>query len=291
LIDEHAIEIVHWSFYHPLNAYVWALTVARPLLTHYLTDHRSRYGDPLPRRSLVRRALKRAFLRRYRRIVCVSEFIADSLRSEGLAERLTICAHFINTDRFRPDPAVREQVRGQLLAESQFGLLLVAHLIPEKGGEVLLRALPGLPPQVQAWIVGDGPDTSRLQRLAEELGLAKQVRFLGNQSEVQRYMQAADCLVCPSLWLEAAGLVNIEALACGVPVVASRVGGIPEIVVHGRTGFLFEPGRADELAAAVRGLLEEPEKLAEMGRAARGVAVERHSAERRIPEYLDLYRR
>jgi len=290
LIDEHSIQLVHWNFYHPLNAYVWALTVARPTLVHYLTDHNSRYGSTPSPRNRTRRVLKKALLRRYRRIVCISEFIADSLRSEGLAGRLTIRAHFINTDRFRPDPAVRERVRRELRADSQFVLLLVAHLIPEKGGEVLLRALPELPPRIQAWVVGDGPDADRLRRLAEELGLAKQVRFLGNQDEVQRYMQAADCLVCPSLWQEAAGLVNIEALACGIPVVASRVGGIPEIVEHGRTGLLFEPGRPEQLAAALRFLLEKPELRVQMGRAARTAAAERYSAERRIPEYLDLYR-
>jgi len=290
VIDEHAIQIVHWSFYHPLNAYVWSLTVARPFLTHYLTDHNSRPASLSSRRRRAPRALKGVLLKRYHRIVCVSEFVADSLRREGLAEQLTTCAHFVNTERFGPDAAVREQVRGELRADSEFVLLLVAHLIPEKGGEVLLRALPELPPRIQAWIVGDGPDADRLRGLAEELGLSKQVRFLGNQDEVQRYMQAADCLICPSLWQEAAGLVNIEALACGLPVVASRIGGIPEIVEHGRTGFLFESGRSDQLAAALRNLLDEPELREEMGRAARAVALERYSAERRIPEYLDLYR-
>ena len=82
-------------------------------------------------------------------------------------------------------------------------------------------------------------------------------------------MQAADAFVCPSRWAEAAGLVNIEAQACGLPVLASRIGGIPEYVMDGRTGVLFPPGDAEELAAAVRRLLDDPERFREMGREAR----------------------
>jgi glycosyltransferase involved in cell wall biosynthesis len=290
LIDDRAIELVHWNFYHPLNAYVWSLTLARPHLIHYLTDHNSRPSGPAtPRWGIARRAIKKVLLRRYRRIVCVSNFVAALSRRNAPAGRLTTCPHFINTDRFRPDPAVREQVRNELRASCSLVVLLVAHLIPEKGSEVLLRALPELP-RVEAWIAGDGPEAGRLRRVAEELGVAKQVRFLGNQAEVQRYMQAADCLVCPSLWQEAAGLVNLEALACGLPVVASRIGGIPEIVEHGRTGLLFEPGNVGQLAAGLRSLLEEPELREEMGRTARTVATTQYSAECRIAEYIDLYR-
>ena len=116
------------------------------------------------------------------------------------------------------------------------------------------------------------------------------VAFLGNRAEVQPFIQAADCLVCPSIWQEAAGLANIEALACGVPVVASRIGGIPEIVDHGTTGLLFAAGEPDELAAAIRRLAADPDLRRKMGEAARTAAVERFSAERRLCEFLDFYR-
>jgi starch synthase len=111
---------------------------------------------------------------------------------------------------------------------------------------------------------------------------------LGNREEVQAVIQAADCLVCPSIWQEAAGLVNIEALACGVPVVASRVGGIPEIVEHGATGLLFAAGEPDELAAAIRRLMEDPDLVAKMGEAARTAAIARFSPAR-LSEFLDFY--
>lgn len=290
LIRLHRIQAVHWSFYHPANPYVRALALLRPRLHHYLTDHISR--DRLPAThspSWLRRVAKRRVYGRYRRILCVSGFVRDCLVREGVSTELVACPHFINAHRFRPDLAVRARVREELAAGTDFVVLAVAHLIPEKGIDVLLRALARHPSGVSAWIVGEGPEEGRLKRLREELGLSRVIRFLGNQDEVQRFMQAADCLVCPSVWQEAAGLVNIEALSCGLPVVASRVGGIPEIIDHGRTGFLFPPGNVDELAEPVRRLVHDRELRASMARAGRSIALERHSAERRMQDHLDFH--
>ena len=107
---------------------------------------------------------------------------------------------------------------------------------------------------------------------------------------MEPFLQAADAFVCPSRWAEAAGLVNLEAQACGLPVLASRIGGIPEYVADGRTGVLFPPGDAEGLAAAVRRLLDHPHRFRDMGLAARESAVTRFSTAARLEEYLDLYR-
>jgi glycosyltransferase involved in cell wall biosynthesis len=283
--------MIHWNFYHPLNPYVWCLTALRPRIRHYLTDHNSRYPSEPESRSRVRGMLKSALFRRYERIFCVSDYVRNSLGREGVSLGLSRCTHFVNTSRFQPDAAAGALVRSELMAESQFVLLVVAHLIREKGVDVVLRALAELPAHVTAWVVGDGLDAARLRRVAEDLGIARRVRFLGNRSDVQTYMQAADCLVCPSVWEEAAGLVNIESLACGLPVVASRIGGIPEIVDDGRTGFLFSPGSAAELARTIRRLIREPDLTRRMGKAAREFAMERYSAEQRIEEFIEFYRK
>ena len=107
---------------------------------------------------------------------------------------------------------------------------------------------------------------------------------------MQPVLQAADLFVCPSRWAEAAGLVNLEAQACGLPVVASRIGGIPEYVDDGRSGTLFEPGNVQQLAAAVRLLHDDRAALERMGREARATALERFAPEARLPDILDLYR-
>jgi glycosyltransferase involved in cell wall biosynthesis len=290
LLQRHQIDVAHWAFYHPFGPYVWALSLAKPGLRHFLTDHNSRYPDAGAAPGRARAAAKSALFARYERVVCVSDFVAASLEREGVRARLTACAHFANTERFRPDPGAREVVRRELGADGKFVALLVAYLIPEKGADVLLRALGKLPPDAVAWLVGDGPEALRLRELARELGIEERVRFLGDRGKVQPFMQAADCLVCPSLWDEAAGLVNLEGLACGLPIVASRVGGIPEIVDDGLTGFLFARGDAGELAGALAKLRADAELCARMGREARRVALERYAPERRLPDFLALYR-
>jgi len=103
-------------------------------------------------------------------------------------------------------------------------------------------------------------------------------------------MQAADCFVCPSLWAEAAGLVNLEAAASGLPVIASRIGGIPEYVEDGRTGFLFLPGDHHELTRRVQSLNEDSAMHKKMSAQARAWAVEKFSADSGVLEYLNLYR-
>jgi glycosyltransferase involved in cell wall biosynthesis len=102
-------------------------------------------------------------------------------------------------------------------------------------------------------------------------------------------MQAADCLVCPSLWAEAAGLVILEAMACGLPVVASRIGGIPEFVLDGTSGLLFAAGNSRELAHRLNWLLSDEAARERLGQTARLIAVERYSSQNRIPDQIRLY--
>jgi len=290
ILRHHQIDVVHWSFYHPLNPYVWALSVLQPRLRHLFTDHNSRWPGANARPGAVRAAIKNALFARYSRIVCVSDFVAASLRHEGVRNSLATCAHFVNTNRFRPDARARERVRNELGTGEMFTILFVGRLIEEKGAAVLLRAAAQLAPQIAIWIVGDGSEADRLKRLAEELSLEPRVRFLGDRGRVEPFMQAADCLASPVVWDEAAGLVNLEGLACGLPVVASRSGGIPEIVDHDRTGLLVERGDVEALANAIHRLFEDPSLRLRMSHEARRVALERYAPEKRLPDFLDLYR-
>ncbi len=290
LVSRYRIEVVDWNLLPPLtNAYLWALSVLAPGVKHYFTDHNSR--DAIPTGGGKLRPLKRLLLRRYARAVGVSGFVADCLRGQGVWPEPDRRLHFVNTDRFRPDGAVRAGVRGRLGAGDRFVLLTVAYLIRAKGVDVAVRALARLPEAAELWVVGDGDQSAPLEALARELGVRGRVRFLGLQARVEPYMQAADAFVCPSRWAEAAGLVNIEAQACGLPVLASRIGGIPEYVEDGRTGLLFPPGDDEALAAAARRLMDDPDRRREMALAARELAVGQFSPAARIDDYLDLYRR
>jgi len=290
LIRQHQIELLHWNLYRPVNPYVCSLALLLPKLRHYLTDHVTRELPMILPPAGPRRAVKSVLLRRYSKVLCVSDFVLRRLEAEGVWPNLRTCTHFINTERFQPDDIVRSHSRKELDVADQFVVLVVAHLVDWKGIDVVLRALRRLPLRVVAWIVGDGPDASRLTDLCKTLGLEARVRFFGYQVDVSRYMQAVDCLVCPTIWAEAAGLVILEGLACRLPVIASAVGGIPEFVEDGRTGFLFPPGDDAQLAERIQRLESDPEACRRMGLEARSAMVERFSAEKRLSEYLDLYR-
>ncbi len=292
LLARERIDVIHWNFTDPLrNPYLWWLTLLAPRVRHYFTDHISRPARAPGTPGRLARVLKRAFLRRYRTVWCVSRFVQECLERQGTGSTTVCRLHFINTERFRPDAEARAAVRRELAADGRFVVAMVAHLIKEKGADVALRALAELPQGVVLWVAGDGGEAEALRRLRAELGLGERVRFLGLQRDVAPFLQAADCLVCPSLWAEAAGLVNLEAQACGLPVVASRTGGIPEYVADGVTGLLFPPGDHAALAACVRRLHDDPPLRRTMGRAARARAVEHFSPESRLDSYLELYRK
>lgn len=292
LVRRHRIDAIHWNFTSPLsNAYLWGLTLLRPGLRHYFTDHVSR---PLPLPPVARgprRWLKGWLSRRYARVFAVSRFVADRLAAEGVrADRITCALHFVDTDRFRPDAATRARVRHELGADGQFIALVVGQLIDAKGIDVALAAAARLPASAAMWVIGDGPARAALAAAVASQGLTGRVRLLGHRFDVSPYMKAADCFVCPSRWAEAAGLVNLEAAACGLPVLASRVGGIPEYLDDGRTGWLFDPGDGGALADRLCSLSADPALVRRAGDAARALVVARFSTAARLDEFANAYR-
>ncbi len=292
LVRSHEIEVVHWNFYHPLfNGYLWWVSVLSPRVQHFYTDHISRPRDePATRRGgRLKSLLKGALSSRYRKVLCVSDYVLGRSRELPWIRPQRI-HHFINTGRFRPDSTVRREVRQALGVNDEFVVVAIAYLIEDKGIDVAVRAIAALPERVMLWVVGDGPELGNLQTLARSLGLERRLRFLGPRAQVEPFLQGADCFVCPSLWAEAAGLVNLEAMACGLPVVASRIGGIPELVRHEETGLLFTPGDHDELAQRLLGLLRDEQLRSVLGQRARSSTLERFSIQSQIDEYLGLYR-
>ena len=165
LVARHDIEVVDWNFFPPLtNGYVWSLQALAPRVSHYFTDHNSRAADAAP--SVTRlSAVKKAFLRHYERVIGVSRFVADNLRGQRIWPPTDCRLHFVNTDRFAPDPDVRAEVRRRLGAAGRFVLATTAYLIRDKGIDVAVRALARLPDSVVLWVVGDGTEADALRRL------------------------------------------------------------------------------------------------------------------------------
>ena len=218
--------------------------------------------------SRHRRDLDRLF-RRASRILAVSRFIAEQLREADCPEEKLV-VHYIgvDTDRFSP---------GQPSARAPARILAVGRLVPKKGVVHLLRAMPrvrAVVPGAELLIVGDGPLRRELEGQSRDLGAG--ARFLGVRTpdEVLDLIRTstvfcAPFVVAPSGDAEGLGLTQLEAQACGLPVVTSPSGGSVEALVHGETGLISPAGDADALADHLLALLTDPERAARFSRAAR----------------------
>jgi glycosyltransferase involved in cell wall biosynthesis len=195
----------------------------------------------------------RHLLRTADRVITATEFGRRALLERGYlgaGSSITIIPNGVSADWFQtPQPTPRDD---------EITLLFVGRLDPQKGLDVLLRAFERLSQRCVLRVVGTGPHEPEYRRLAEELGLDSRVIFLGHCSpeEIRRQLKAAYTLVLPSR-AELFGIVLIEAMAMGVPVVASRVGGLPEVVAHEKTGLLAPPEDDQALARALHRILEE----------------------------------
>ena len=184
------------------------------------------------------------------------------------------------------------------LASSRFGEEFVigcmSRLIAGKGVEDVLEAAGKIVRRgARLRIAGDGPERSRLERLAEQLGIQERVEFAGwihEESDVAAFWSACDVAVAaPNDWVESFGLAAVEAMACGVPVVATLGGALSETVVHGRTGFLVEPRDTEALAAALLAYLEDPSLVTAHGAAAREWCEQRFDIQRCANAYARLF--
>jgi phosphatidylinositol alpha-1,6-mannosyltransferase len=186
----------------------------------------------------------------------------------------------VDTERFAPDPAARARLRARYGLGERPVVGCVSRLVPRKGQDVLVRALPAIRervPDAALLLVGGGPDAERLRRLVAEVGVGEHVVLTGGvpADELPAHHAVPDVFAMPcrtrgaGLDVEGLGIVYLEASATGVPVVAGRSGGAPETVVDGTTGSVVDGTDVAEVAARVADLLADPARAARMGRAGR----------------------
>ncbi len=254
------------------------------------------------RPSFVHRAINRAInmgLRRADRMLCISKEIQDELRSAGFAaSRVAMIPNAVDTERFQPvDDARRRALRAALgLPQEGFLLLFSGRLIQRKGVDVLLRAwahYADRPPDATILLLGSGASSldsteAELRALAKEHGLDAHVRFLGEHPNALDYLQASDVFVFPS---RREGLSNalLEAMSCGLPIVASAIGGTVDVMTHGHDGLLFPSEDAAALAGHLRAVLTDASLRATLGRHARETAVSQYGMAALLPRYRVLY--
>jgi glycosyltransferase involved in cell wall biosynthesis len=212
------------------------------------------------------------------RFIAPSNFLKDKLVEGGFEPERIICLpNFVDVESYRSSPA-----------KDYF--LYFGRLLYEKGLDLLIRAAAGLG-RGSLHILGDGPVRRELEELASEVG-GENIVFLGHRSgeELRRILSEAQFVVLPSRWYENLPFSIMEAFASGKAVVASDLGGIPEMVEDGVNGYLFPPGDIDDLAARLASLLDDAPLAEEMGRRGREKAMRLYTAEHHYARIMEIYR-
>ncbi len=277
------VEVVHT--HNPLALIYGAPagTLARAGVVH------TKHGENLdtPRQLVLRRAaalLVDAF-------VAVSETTADHARAthDVAPRKLAVIANGIDLDRFGPDPAVRAEVRREIgVPAGAWVVGTVGRLVDLKNQALLVRALARTDQHVV--IVGEGPEQDAIERVVAELGAGARVHLAGRRSDVPRMLCAFDVFALPST-SEGLPLVLPEAMATALPVVATRVGGVPQVVDDGETGFLVDSRDEAALRTRLVELARDPARSRAFGARARKLAIDRYSLDRMWAAYRAIYDR
>ena len=215
-----------------------------------------------------------------------------TLQEFDVRNPIEVIYNFVNCDTYRRDGKAAEERRGEFADKDERILVHVSNFRPVKRIcdviEIFDRVQKEVPSRLL--LMGDGPDRSRAEWLVSQKGLRKKVEFLGKVDQVNEKLSIADLMLVPSE-MESFGLAALEAMACEVPAIATSVGGVPEVIEHGRTGFLAQVGDVETMARCAIDILSDEKRLREMGMLARWEAQAKFCSTKIIPEYEMFYRR
>lgn len=278
----HNIDIVHEHFDTPHGPFAGLRYVKRkkvPLVITYHGDWVENYGGVIRRvgvafhnKFLVDKVLSYA-----RVIISPSEYFINESRFLGkYRDKIVVIPNGINLEEFNI-PYTKEECRKKLgLPIEGEMIFFIGDLLPYKGPDILVKAMRRIVedvPDTELIFAGKGMMRNELEKLSKKLGIEKNIKFEGFVEESLKpfYYRAADIFCLPSTAsTESFGIVNLEAMACGIPIVASKIGGVPDVVKDGENGLLVHPGDSEALADAIIYLLENEEVREKMGRNGRG---------------------
>ena len=222
-------------------------------------------------------------------VTAISHYLSRATCESYGLPGVRVLPNFVDVDYYRRSDGAG--LRERLAPGGEKLLVHVSNFRPVKRltdcVEIFARVAPEVPSRLV--LVGDGPDAAAAQALAEERGVADDVVFVGKQPRIVDYLSIADVLLMPSQ-SESFGLAALEAMSCEVPVVASRVGGLPEVVEEGVSGYLREVGDVAGMSEAALRILADEGLAARLGAEGRRIAAERYTTEQIIPQYVDYYR-
>jgi N-acetyl-alpha-D-glucosaminyl L-malate synthase BshA len=223
-------------------------------------------------------------------VTAVSRFLKEKTQTNyGIEKEIEVIPNFINTKKYSRQPS--EAFCLKRTSENQKVLAHTSNFRPVKRVADVIRIFNEVQKKIDSILIliGDGPDRSQCEMLCREFGIQDKVRFLGKQVELVPILSTADLFLMPSQ-SESFGLSALEAMACEVPVISSSVGGLPELQIHGQTGYIAEFGDIDRMARYAIDLLTNPAKHKLFAEAARKRAIEFESS-KIIGQYEQYYER
>ncbi len=294
---EHRLDIIHahYAIPHAASAYLARQILARSndgsgtvpatITTLHGTDVTILGSDPSYRETV-------AFcIDQSDAVTAVSASLRDETKRDMRVHGdIVVIPNFLDCafHRRAPNPAMRER----FCAPGEKLVIHISNLRPVKQVDAVVRIFARIRERVAArlLIVGEGPDLGKAEQLMNDLRVTDHVQLIGETQDVVGLLSVSDLFLLPSLQ-ESFGLSALEAMACGVPVVASNVGGLPEVVVDGATGFLHPPADVGAMAESAIKILSDPELHARLAAEGQRLAVARFSADRIVPQYAELYER
>jgi N-acetyl-alpha-D-glucosaminyl L-malate synthase BshA len=226
-------------------------------------------------------------------VTAISSYLRDRTREAfGIDSEIEVIRNFVNCDVYIRNPELVAAMRPRFAQPQERLLVHLSNFRPVKRiqdvVEVFARVAAAMPARLM--LIGDGPDRSVAEYLARQHNIQDRIHFVGKQDNVNELLPLADLMLMPSE-MESFGLAALEAMACGVPVIATNVGGVPELIHNGQNGLLFEVGDVDSMASAAIELLRDEDKLKKMAREGRKTAQDHFCASRVIPLYESYYDR
>ncbi len=287
VLQQHQLDLLHahYAVPHSLGAHLARQIAGRqvPVITTLHGTDTSLVGAHEEFYELTRYSLEVSDL-----VTVVSNFLAKQTRGTFEYQgELPVVYNFVDTEVFRPTD---QSLRNQLTPQGEALIVHLSNFRPLKRVLDVLHVFDRVRQQQPARLVmiGDGPELPAAEKLAAELNLAEDVLFLGQQDTVAPILAAADVMLFPSC-CESFGLAALEALACGVPVIATNSGGVPEVILHGEVGFLTGVGQVAEMANYTLLLLKDDLLRQRMSHLAREHASTRFKAERWVARYEQIY--
>ena len=225
-------------------------------------------------------------------VTSISQYLKDkTLKEFEIKNHIEVIYNFVNCDVYVRDKEAAKR-RAEYVAPDEKVLVHLSNFRPVKRLTDVVEIFDRVRKQIPAklLLIGDGPDRSKAEWLAVQKGIHNSVIFLGKQDRVQEKLAISDVMLLPSE-LESFGLAALEAMACKVVPITTKVGGLPEVIEHGRTGFMADVGDVDTMAGYAIELLSDPKKLETMSVQARAMAQARFCSTKIIPQYEAFYRR